>query len=194
MRLLRRGSVAVLLLLLVAAVALGACGGHDAPALKPAAVPDGLVPDTVQGGQYAFFESTLPQVKSAFANAGKNSLVADGRMWELRKADRLVGILQVSTLVPTLDLGNDDHRKQVINQILPTARDSITVGDVRVFVSSANEKSVYLWFSDQTFHLLTIKPGSGDDLDPEAVMTEVLDHETQAPGWSPIYFDDEGEL
>jgi hypothetical protein len=177
-----------------ALVGVGGCGGDDRPPPKPAAVPDGLVPDAVQGGAYAFYESTLPQVKTAFANAGKNSLVADGRMWELRKADRLVGILQVSTLVPGLDLLNEDHRNQVISQIMPTARDQVTVGDVSVFVTTADQKSVYLWFSQQTFHLLTIKPGSGDDLDPEAVMTEVLDHETQAPGWSPIYFDDEGEL
>ena len=181
-------------LVAVALVAVGACGGHDAPPPKPAAVPDGLVPDSVQGGTYAFYESTLPQVKSAFANAGKNSLVADGRMWELRRADRLVGILQVSTLVPGLDLTNDDHRNQVINQIMPTARDRVTVGDVTVFVSNAQQKTVYLWFSTQTFHLLTIKPGSGDDLDPEQVMTEVLDHETQSAGWKPIYFDDEGDL
>ena len=175
-------------------VGAGACGRDDAPPPKPAAVPDGLVPDAVQGGTYAFYESNLPQVKTAFANAGKNSLVADGRMWELRRADRLVGILQVSTLVPGLDLSNEDHRDQVINQILPTARDRLTVGDVTVFVSTADQKSVYLWFSKQTFHLLTLKPGSADDLDPEQVMTEVLDHETQAPGWSPIYFDDEDEL
>ena len=181
-------------LAVVAVLAVGACGGKDAPPPKPAAVPDGLVPDAVQGGAYAFYESTLPQVKSAFANAGKNSLVADGRMWELRKADRLVGILQVSTLVPGLDLTNEDHRNQVINQIMPAARDRLTVGDVTVFVSNIDQKTVYLWFSSHTFHLLTIKPGSGDDLDPEAVMTEVLDHETQAQGWSPIYFDDEDEL
>jgi hypothetical protein len=181
------------MLAVLVALGGGACG-KDAPPPKPAAVPDGLVPDAVQGGSYAFYESTLPQVKSAFANAGKNSLVADGRMWELRKADRLVGILQVSTLVPTIDLLNDKHRQQVISQILPTARDRVTVGDVTVFVSTANQKSVFLWFSDQTFHLLTIKPGSGDDLDPEAVMTEVLDHETQSVGWKPIYFDDGGDL
>ena len=186
----RRLAFAVVALL---AVVAGACG-DDPPPPKPAAVPDGLVPASVQDGGYAFHESTLPQVKSAFADAGENSLVADGRMWELRKADRLVGILQVSTLVPSLDLLKEDHRNQVISQIMPTARDRVTVGDVTVFVSSADQKTVYLWFSDQTFHLLTVKPGSGDDLDAERVMTEVLDHETQAPGWSPIYFDDEDEL
>jgi hypothetical protein len=186
--------LAALALAVTSLAGVGACGGDDKPPPKPAAVPDGLVPDAVQGGSYAFYESTLPQVKSAFANAGANSLVADGRMWELRKADRLVGILQVSTLVPTLDLLNEAHRSQVVNQIMPTARDRVTVGDVTVFVANTDQKSVYLWFSAQTFHLLTIKPGSGDDIDPELVMTEVLDHETQAPGWSPIYFDDEDEL
>ena len=188
----RRGLLAVVVVVAVGAL-LGGCG-DDAPAPKPAAVPDGLVPDAVHDGSYAFYESTLPQVKSAFANAGANSLVADGRMWELRRADRLVGILQVSTLVPSLDLQEEDHRNQVISQIMPVGRDRLTVGDVTVFVSTAKQKFVYLWFSDRMFNLLTIKPGSGDDLDPERVMTEVLDHETQSPGWTPIYFDDEDEL
>jgi hypothetical protein len=178
--------------ILVLAIGVGACGDEPKP-VKPAAVPDGIVPTAVQGGRYAFFESELPQVRDAFANAGANSLVADGRLWELRRDDRLVGILQVSTLLPELDLLEKDHRHQVIDQIMPTARDEIVVGDVQVFTSAVSQKTVFLWFADHTFNLLTLKPGSGDDLDPEQVMTEVLDHQTQSPAWRPVYFDDEDE-
>jgi hypothetical protein len=188
---LRRGAVRSLALMAV--VGLGACGGGKAVAVKPAAVPDGLVPASVQGGAYAFYPSDLPQVKDAFANAGANSLVADGKLWELRRDDRLVGILQLSTLLPELDLLKAEHRDQVIDQMLPTARDEILVGDVQVFTSVANQKTVYLWFGDHLFNLLTVKPGSGDDLDPEQVLTEVLDHESQSPAWKPVYFDDEDD-
>jgi hypothetical protein len=168
----------------------GACGKEE-PLVKPASVPDGMVPQQVQNAEYAFFESELPQVKNSFANAGANSLVADGRLYEMRKADRLVGVLQLSTVVPELDLANTKHRDQVINQIMPTVRDRITVGDVVVFTSQANNKTVFLWFDKDMFNLLTIKPGSGDQLDAEGVLTEVLDHQTSLPEWDPLYFDDE---
>ena len=177
----------------VLAFAVSACG-EDAPVVKPAAVPDGMVPHQVQSAQYAFHESELPQVKNAFANAGANSLVADGRLYEMRKADRLVGVLQLSTLDPELDLADEKHRNQVVSQIMPTVRDRITVGDVQVFTSNANNKTVFLWFERDMFNLLTIKPGSEDQLDAEAVLTEVLDHQTATSTWEPLYFDDEEEV
>ena len=174
----------------IAAVGLGACGDEPAPQMPPKVAVD-VAPSSVQGGTYKFYESGLPQVRDTFANAGPRSLVADGRLWELRRDDRLVGILQVSTLMPKLDLLDSDHRNQIIDQIMPTARDQITVGDVQVFTSVANEKSVYLWFAEHTFNLLTLKPASGDDLDPERVLTEVVDYQTSLPSWKPVYFDDE---
>lgn len=174
----------------VIALGAGACGDEE-PVAKPAAVPDGMVPPEVQSAQYAFYESELPQVKNAFANAGANSLVADGRLYEMRRADRLVGVLQLSTVVPELDLADEKHRNQVVSQIMPTVRDRITVGDVQVFTSNANNKTVYLWFERDMFNLFTIKPGSEDQLDTEGVLTEVLDHQTATPAWDPLYFDDE---
>ena len=177
----------------VGAIALGACG-DEKPVVKPAAVPDAMVPATVQNAEYAFYESELPGVRNAFANAGANSLAADGRLYEMRKADRLVGVLQLTTLVPELDLHDEEHRNQVISQIMPTVRDRITVGDVVVFTSEANNKTVFLWFAEDMFNLLTIKPGSEDQLDAEGVLTEVLDHQTATPEWEPLYFDDEDEL
>ncbi|HUP85452.1 MAG TPA: hypothetical protein VM143_07275 [Acidimicrobiales bacterium] len=180
---------AVWLLALVVGLA-GGCG-EEKPVVKPQSVPEGIAPPRVQNGEYAFFESELPQVKSAFANAGVNSLVADGRLYEMRRADRLVGVLQVSTVLPELDLADTKLRNQVIGQIMPAVRDRITVGDVVVFSSEANNKTVFLWFEKDMFNLLTIKPGSEDQLDAEGVLTEVLDHQTSLPEWDPLYFDDE---
>jgi len=171
----------------------GACGRAAAPQ-KPAAVPAGLVPDSVQNNEYAFFESQSKQVKNAFANAGANSLVADGRLWELRKADRLVGILQMSTLMPEVHLDNKKHRNQVVSQILPAVHEQIIVGDIVVFTSTANSKTVYLWFGRDMFNLLTIKPGSEDHLDAEGVLTEVLDNEARSKAWKPLYIDDGADL
>lgn len=170
-------------------VLVGGCG-HKPVALKPARVPEGIVPPRVQNDRFAFYESQLPQVKDAFANGGGNSLVADGRLWELRTGDRLVGLLQLSTLVPEVQLSKKKHREQVVNQIMPSARDQISVGDVAVFTSTANQKSAFLWFGTNMFFLLTIKPGSDDHLDAEGVLGDVIAFAEQSHSWKPLYFDD----
>ncbi len=180
-----------LLLLATALVLMTAACGSEPVALKPQPVPEGLVPAGVQEAKYLFHESELPQAKAAFANAGPESLAADGRVWELRAGDRLVGLLQITTLLPRFDLTKKSHRDQLISQIIPSGRDEIIVGDVQVFTSVSHDKSTYLWFADHTFNLLTIKPATSDDLDPERAMEEVIDFQTQSASFKPVYFDDE---
>jgi hypothetical protein len=172
------------------ALTLTACGSEPPP-VKPQAVPEGLVPPGVQDGKYLFHESELAQAKDAFAKAGPESLAADGRVWELRVGDRLVGLLQITTLLPRFDLTKKSHRDQLISQIIPTGRDELIVGDVQVFTSLSRNKATYLWFADHTFNLLVVKPATGDDLDPERAMEEVIDFQTQSPTFKPVYFDDE---
>jgi hypothetical protein len=181
-------------ILAVAAVVLGlattACGDEPDVVVLPIEVPEGLVPASVQGDRFKFFESELPSIRESFANAGADSLAADGRLWELRLGDRLVGSLQVSSLMPEVDLENPDHRKQIVGQILPTSRDQFDIDDVTVWSSAAREKTVYLWFSRQLFAVLTLKGGSEDELDPEQVLTEVVAQNVVTEGWDPLYIDD----
>lgn len=184
----------VALTLVVAVMVAGAaCGKEPPPPPPPAMVPDGLVPEKVQDDDLAFYESTLPGVKDAFANAGKNSLAADGRLWELRRGDRLVGALQMTTLLPVVDLENSNHRDQILKQLLPTVRDSIIVDDVTVWLSAAPEKYSYLWFSKDMYALLTIKGGSEDELDPEGILTEVVQFSAGSENWKPLYIEEELE-
>lgn len=182
------------LVVLVAALAVlaTACGSNPV-AIKPQPVPEGLVPAGVQDGKYLFYESELPQAKKAFTDAGPESLAADGKVWELRAGDRLVGLLQITTLLPTFELQKKSHRDQLISQIIPTGRDEVIVGDVQVFTSVSRNKSTYLWFADQTFNLLSIKPATIDDLDAERAMEEVIDFQTQQASFKPVYFDDEDQ-
>lgn len=184
-RSIRGAAVAVFALLLV-----GACGDAPASVAVPPEVPDGLVPATVQGERFKFFESEVPGVRAAFADAGPDSLAADGRLWELRIGDRLVGALQVSSLMPELDPAQEKHRSQVVGQILPTSRDQFEIDDVTVWSSTAREKTVYLWFSKDLYFVLTLKGGSQDELDSEQVLTDVLAQNVTAEGWDPLYIDD----
>ena len=183
-RLLVSGVVALALL-------LGACGGDAPPPVRPAKVPEGLVPPGVQTNAFMFYESTLPQVKEAFANAGELSLAADGRLYELRKGDRLVGALQLTTLLPEVDLHKEEHRNKILRQLLPTARDEFMIDEVNVWSVVSDEKQVYLWFAEDMYALLTLKAGSEDQLDPEAVLTEIVQHNASSDAWKPLYIDDE---
>lgn len=182
-----RRSLAGILATVLALAGTG-CGGEGAPRLAPKAVADGLVPSKVQQ-QFEFHETSL-DVKGTFAEAGPDSLASDGRVWELRKADRLVGILQVTTLLPEVDIKDKDQRDTIVKQLLPTARDRLDVGDVAVWSSSAKGKSSYVWFGAGMFSLFTVKPGSQDALDPERALQDVLNHMVAAPSWEFVYFDD----
>lgn len=178
----------------LALCALGsACGGDEEPAAAPQPVPDGLVPAAVQAQRLAFYETELPGAEAAFSEAGPKSLAADGRLWELRLGDRLVGVLQLTTLLDEVDITNTDHREPIIKQLLPTARDRIDIGDVSVWAGSSAGKTTYLWFGEGMFSLLTIKPGSDDGIEPELVLQDVLDHMVASPEWAYVYFDDEEE-
>jgi hypothetical protein len=192
-RLTRAASVAAVVATM--AVASGGCGGDDAaPEVKPASVPEDLVPPAVQDNRFAFYESQLPQVKQSFADAGDDSLAADGELWELRKGDRLVGSLQLTTLMPEVDLADEDHRNAILSQLLPTNRDQFLVDEVRVWSTSSNNKTIYLWFGRDLYALMTLKGGSEDELDPERVLGEVVAYNVASDDWKPLYIDDELEI
>ena len=180
-------------LLVALTLAAGACGDEPAPVVAPALVPEGLVPASVQGDSLAFYETQAPGAVKAFADAGPDSLAADGRLWELRIGDRLIGVLQLTTLLPEVDLLDKDHRDTIVKQLLPTARDRLDIGDVAVWTSSSSGKTSFLWFGEGMFSLLTVKPGTDDAIEPEAVLQDVLDHMVAAEGWDYVYFDDEAE-
>ena len=185
--------------LLVIAVALaigliaGACGDGEREVVLPRPVPDGLVPTSVQADKLAFYESGIEAAKNAFAEAGPDSLASDGRLWELRLGDRLVGVLQITTLMPDVDLQNTDHRDAITRQLLPSVRDRLDIGDVAVWTATSQGKTTYLWFGERLFALLTVKPGSEDAIDTEGVLQDVLDHMVAADQWKYVYFDDEDE-
>lgn len=184
-----RSRVATAAFAALIALSSTACGGDAEELAAPEPVPQGLVPAQVHGGELAFYETELPGAVQAFSDAGPESLASDGRLWELRIGDRLVGVLQLTTLLPEVDL--QEHRDTIVRQLLPTARDRLDIGDIAVWTSVSQGKSSFVWFGEGMFALLTIKPGTGDALEPETVLQEVLDHMVAAEAWEYVYFDDE---
>lgn len=166
----------LLAVLLTAGLAAGGCGGEEKEVVQPKVVAAGLVPRSVHSNELAFHETAVEAAKTAFAEAGPNSLAADGRVWELRLGDRLVGVLQLTTLMPEVDLLDDDHRNAIVRQLLPSVRDRIDVGDIAVWTATAQGKTTFLWFGDDMFALLTVKPGSEDPIDPETAQRRARPH------------------
>ncbi|MEN3271770.1 MAG: hypothetical protein V7636_531 [Actinomycetota bacterium] len=171
----------VVLVVLLAATA-AACGS-DSKTVAPAEVDPKLAPPALDTN-LKLYENRDKRTIHAFANAGKRSLVGDGRIWEIRRADRLIGTLQISTVLPEVDLTKDDLRDSMVRQILPGSLSSIRVGDVEVFTSEVNGKAVYVWFGKRLFEVLQLRDRATKDFEPLA--TQVIDHQATIPSWEPL--------
>jgi hypothetical protein len=169
---------------------LAACGGADNAGVstRPQLVPDNIVPAKIQGDQLAFFENTSEGVKNGFANAGSNSLVADGRLWELRKNDVLVGVLQLATVMPAVDLEQKSHREKVVHSILGADPIEMAVDDTTVWMVESNDKSTFIWFGQSTFAVLSLK-GGVDVVKPQEIIDEVTRYIVASENWEPLYID-----
>ena len=159
-------------LAVVVSFAFGAACGSDEPplAVKPSFVPDDVVPPTV-AGDLTIHE--FEPARATFARAGETSLVADGKVWALRRGETLVGTLQVSTLKPDVSVDDPDDRKAILGGVMTgIAYETIDVGDVDVYASAVSDKSLYLWFGPDFFQVLQVK---GTKADPDTVAADLID-------------------
>lgn len=167
------------------AMVFAACG-DDAPVdtvAPPPSVPETVVPTALTAGGIQLVENTDDETLEAFANGGETSLVADGRLWELRQGARLVGALQVSTVMTRVDLADSKQRTSMLRQVLPGNLNQLLVDRVPVWAAEANDKVVYVWFATDTFQVLQLK---GSQLEPEAVLREVVGHQLGSEDWLPL--------
>lgn len=160
-----------------------ACGGGSDESIAPIPVDVALAPPAL-GTNLKLYENQDDETITAFANAGERTLVADGRIWEIRRADRLIGTLQISTVLPDVDLRDDDVRDAMVRQILPGAQSSIRIGDTEVFTSVVDEKAVFLWFGAHLFEVLQLKDRQLEDF--EAIATQVIEHQETQASWEPL--------
>jgi hypothetical protein len=157
------------------ALAVGACGSGSAPLTAPARVPDDLVPtvlpDSVTIGEYK-------PARSRFAKAGETSLVADGRVWAIRRGQTLVGTLQASTVKPDVSLKRAEDRKAVIDGVMLGQRyDTLYVGNLKVLSSTAADRTVYLWFGHGLFQVLQVKRGK---VEPDVIAGDIIEYQQTA--------------
>jgi hypothetical protein len=181
-----RRSRSLLVIALLWSFGTGAACGGDGPVeskAPPPSVPDAVVPTLLEGGDIALHENVDKETVDAFANGGRFSLLADGRLWELRQGARLVGALQVSTVVDRIDLADPADRQSILRQVLPGNLNQLLVDEVPVWAAEANDKIVYVWFATNTFQVLQLK---GSSLEPEALLQEVIAHQRASDQWLPL--------
>ena len=173
---------------IVTAVVLGVltgCGsGGDEPTVAPPSVDQSLAPAEV-GEDLALHESTAKETVHAFANVGERSLVSDGRLWEIRRADRLVGALQLTTVLPDVELVRESTRSAIVSQILPGSSSRIRIGDEEVYTTTVNDKAVFVWFGRDIYVVLQIKDRQLDG-QYDAIAEEVISHQVASDAWKPL--------
>jgi hypothetical protein len=172
-----RAVLSVVVAVGVGLVAFPACGSSDrVPIARMASVPDDIVPKTVGDGLTLH---EFPAARGAFARAGVTSLVADAKVWAIRRGETLVATLQVSTLKRDISVSSDADRRSIIGGVMTgAAYETIQFGDTQVIASTAAEKSLYLWFGPSMFEVLQVK---STKVDPDTVAADLLEYQ-QATG------------
>lgn len=166
-----------------AALFVAACGSSE-ETVAPPSVSAALAPAAVLE-DLKLYENTDRSTVRAFANAGETSLVADGKIWEIRRADRLVGTLQISTVLPAVDLTDERERQAIAGQIVSGEVVRLRIRDVEVYSTVANDKATFLWFGLDVIEVMQIKDRALTER-YEEVATQIIDHQTSVSDWRPL--------
>jgi hypothetical protein len=172
-----RRLLAAFALLLVAA-----CGSDPVAAPRP--VPTALAPKAVIGGSLGLHLNDKAATQAAFSQGGKDSLIDQGQLWEVRRKDRLVGTLQIATVRPDVDLSKRDVREQFTSPILVGGRSDIRVRGQEVSqVETESGLSTLIWFGKGLFLVLQVK----DTLvgGPQLAQA-IIEHQQSRTEWEPL--------
>ena len=171
-------------LVLLSALVMAACGGGGGDdVVVPKRVPDDLVAANYLDEGLLALENEDEATREALANAEDTTLAADTRVWEIRRGQRLVATLQISTVLPKVDLLDEDVRDRFVGQVIPGQVSRIRIGDVEVFTTSIDDKTTYLWFGSEVFEILQTKDRA---LEPERLLDAVIRYQQDKDGWVPL--------
>lgn len=177
--------------LLACALLLSACGGGgDGASAVPRRVPVALVPSRLLADSLGVFENRSASTRKVVQLKGEDSLVDDTRIWEVRRGQRLVGTLQISTVDPRVKLVDDDVRDRFARQLIVGQRQQIRVGDVEAYRAVNDDKTVVLWFARDLYLVLQTK---GSELDTDMLFAELVEYQSDQPAWKPLPRDVEFE-
>ena len=149
-------------------------GSGDKTGDQSASLAVSVVPNHITTGDLALQRDTSKETKGQFRSAGKDALVGDGGLWEIRRADELIGALQLSMLKHKVDVASGRQRSQIVAGILPNGKKT-KIAKTDVFVQQSPDKIVYLWFRRQPDLYLVLQLKSrGLTVDPGSVAAEII--------------------
>ena len=166
----------------LAALLLSACGKEAVATPRP--VPTVLAPKTVMGGSLGLHLNTMPGTRKAFSGGGEETLIDQGQLWEIRRKDRLIGTLQISTVKPDVDLAEREVREQFTAPILVGARNDIRVlGQEVNQIENEGGLSTLIWFGKGLFLVLQVKDQvvAGPQL-----AQAIIEHQQSRPEGEPL--------
>lgn len=125
-------------------------------------VREDLIPASMLG-----LDSAPEDVSGPFQEAKDRAYVSSVRMWSLREAERLRATVQVARFMSDASPEKRTFQRSVVAQIGQTAPRERLVGDQVVYVTSANEQAIFMWF--ENIHLILVSV-SADYLAPRTLL------------------------
>ena len=169
----------------IAALLAGVLSGcaKEVP-VAPVPVPTLLAPGTVLGGTLQLHLNSAKETRAAFHQDDHLSLISDGQLWEIRRADRLIGTLQIATVKPGIDLTRGSVRDHFTKPILVGATSTIRLAGQEVStVTRSDGVSTMVWFGKGLFEVVQVK----DPVVTGAQLAQaIIEHQQTRTEWSPL--------
>jgi hypothetical protein len=163
-------------------LALSGCGQSRPAAPDP--VPLALAPTRLLGDSLHLYQNTARDTLAAFRQDPKDALISDGKLWEIRRADRLIGTLEIATVKPDVNLARPSVRRNLTTPILVGATSDIRLdGQEVTTVQRDDGVATIVWFGRGLFEVLQVKDTvvTGPQL-----ATAVIQFQQTRPEWSPL--------
>lgn len=168
--------------LVLGAIVLAGCGKQAPPAPDP--VPMGLAPATVLKNELQLHLNDSPETAAAFHQDDNLSLISDGKLWEVRRNDRLVGTLEIATLKPNVDVARASVRNHITNPILVGATSSLRLAGQEVTtVTREDGVSTLVWFGKHLMEILQLKDQT---VTGPQLAQAIIEYQQTQPAWTPL--------
>jgi len=170
------------LLSLLAATGLAGCG--QAHRYTPQPVPVSLAPAALLHDSLHLYRNTAPDTLAAFRQDRKDALISDGQLWEIRRADRLIGTLEITTVKPNINLAKSSVRDSFTAPILVGSRSDIRLAGQEVeTVQSDDGVATVVWFGKGLFEVLQVK----DTIVTGAQLAQaIIEFQQTQAAWAPL--------
>jgi hypothetical protein len=175
-------AAAVALALAAGAACAPGAPGRDASTIP---VPIEIVPAELPASELTLHLNVDQDTTDAFTTAGPNSLVGEGKVWEIRSGARLVGAVEIATLKRRVNPAIEKDRKSILGQILPGATERIDLAGQPVWTAKADSsvKAIYVFFGA---HILGIVQLKGKGIETGAVSSDLINRITAQPSWGAL--------